>query len=398
MPRHAHPYLTRAHDSGYWYYKVQGGRYRSTGIPVKYNRSGAPANKADADRYALQEYERQRALGDADRMTLREFLAPYYDYDRCPHIQQILTDGGSYTRAWAMSVRNILERLVMKHAIADRRVVDLIGADWEKWKQDQVRDGIGKRTINVALTSVRAAIGNGITQGRIRHDSTSRVRAVKEAKEPTGVFTLEQVRRILVEDPDVWGYDRKVVLEEPIEHFRRRTRQAYVFACLFGTTGERPTAILACNWSDLEGDELTFRTTKTGKARTIPITPRALKLLEELRDDSVRIGPDDPIFCDETGLRKTRWWYAERFAAMMKRTGFSYQDGGGHPIKPYSLKHTFITLLLDSGADEMLVREYVGHSHTGGFSRVLTPSQARYKGRQTERLRELLPVVEKLYC
>jgi integrase len=398
MPRHAYPYRTRPHETGYWYFKVQGSPYRTTGILIKYNARGEPSNKAEADRYALEQYERQKVLGAADRMTLGEFLEPYYDYDRCPHIQQILTDGGSYTRAWAQSVRNILHRLVLKHPISQKRVVDLIGADWERWKQDQVRDGTGKRTINVALTSVRAAIGNGITQGRILHDSTARVRAVKEATVPTGVFTQKQVRRILVDEPELWGYERKVVLEEPAEHFRRRARQAYVFAYLFGTTGERPTAILACNWSDLERDELTFRTTKTGKRRTIPLVPRAVELLEELRDDSIRIGAEDPIFCDDTGLRKTRWWYSERFAAMMKAAKYSYQDAGGHPIKPYSLKHTFITLLLDAGADEMLVREYVGHSHTGGLTRVLTPSQARYKGRQPDRLRALLPVIGQLYC
>lgn len=64
---------------------------------------------------------------------------------------------------------------------------------------------------------------------------------------------------------------------------------------------------------------------------------------------------------------------------------------------PRMSRHAHPYLTRDAGADEMLVREYVGHAHTGGFSRILTPSQARYKGRQPDRLRELLGFISSLY-
>jgi len=81
----------------------------------------------------------------------------------------------------------------------------------------------------------------------------------------------------------------------------------------------------------------------------------------------------------------------------MKRAGFPEKDAEGRKRVPYSLKHSLITHLIDAGADEVLVREFVGHSHGYGTSRILTRVQATYKHRQAERLREILPWVERIY-
>lgn len=82
---------------------------------------------------------------------------------------------------------------------------------------------------------------------------------------------------------------------------------------------------------------------------------------------------------------------------MMKALELPANDSGGRRRTPYSFKDSLITHLMDSGADEVLVREYVGHSHGYGQNRILTPVQSRYKHARVERMRELLPAIGGLF-
>ena len=132
------------------------------------------------------------------------------------------------------------------------------------------------------------------------------------------------------------------------------------------------------------------------KERVIPVARQLREALEELRELSVRIADDDPVFAHEAGQRRTKTWYRKRFAHMMEELEIPAEDPEGNRRRPYSLKHSLITHLIDEGADPVLVREYVGHSHAHGEGRALTAVQSRYKARQTERLRELVPAIENL--
>jgi integrase len=148
-------------------------------------------------------------------------------------------------------------------------------------------------------------------------------------------------------------------------------------------------------WQDIEEDALVFEKTKTQReGRRVPVVPAVREALRNL--DASRT-PDGYIFGYENGARRTRTWYRKRFLVMMKKGGFPALDAEGRKRVPYSFKHSLITHLVDGGADEVLVREYVGHSHGGGRTRVLTRTQAAYKHTQTERLRLLLPEIEGLY-
>jgi integrase len=163
------------------------------------------------------------------------------------------------------------------------------------------------------------------------------------------------------------------------------------------TTGERPKNVLSWDWRDIGEDTVHIRRPKDpSKERTIPIARQLTEALGELRDMALRIADLDPVFCLDDGHRRTSTWYRKRFEHMMEELDLPRNDPEGNPRTFYSLKRSLITHLIDSGADEVLVREYVGHSHGYGETRVLTPVQSRYKSRQTERLRELVPSIEAL--
>ena len=79
--------------------------------------------------------------------------------------------------------------------------------------------------------------------------------------------------------------------------------------------------------------------------------------LQELREDSLRTGPDDFVFADVIGARFGETWWNKRFAAAMKKAGIDVKASN---ITPHSFRHTLNSLLLAAGADPMKVRLALG--------------------------------------
>ncbi|WP_041866071.1 tyrosine-type recombinase/integrase [Sediminispirochaeta smaragdinae] len=273
---------------------------------------------------------------------------------------------------------------------------ELTPGDIEDFKKDLRRSGTGTRTINLTVGAIRTAINEGLHRGDIKNDPTVGVHSIKSDEEERGIFSIEEIRKMFSFPGGLrlWGYDtgyhgspsgEKVLPIIP-----------YTLALLMFATGERPSAILRLNWEDVDSDMITFRVTKAAGARSIPIVTMATKALRELSDSMLHVAPADPVFChDDTGQRLTYAFFPKRFAHMMATLDLPTNDADGRKRTPYSLKSSLITHLIDGGADPILVREYVGHSHGTGEKR-LTKVQSRYKKAQRERLKILLPDIEVL--
>lgn len=326
-------------------------------------------------------------------VTLEQFLAPYFLPGLCPHIGRVLADGGRYSIKWAKDQRKRLERYVLTDPIAQMPVADLRPGHIEDFKQRLRSHNLSYRTMNLVLSALKTALREGYHRGDLDRDPTTGVGQVRGKPKETGIFSLEEMRRIL-QDPSLCAAD---------PHYKGNQKgkspdeAAYLFFFLCAVTGERPSAILELRWRNLQGDVLTFERTKTTEGRSVPLIRRAVELLQHFQEGALRVAPDDYIFSYDDGSRYQQTWYKKRFLTLMKKGGFPETDSEGRRRIPYSLKHSLITHLLDAGVDEILIREYVGHSHGYGFARVLTPAQSRYRHRQLDRLREILPEIEVLY-
>lgn len=399
MPRHAEPYtVIDRPPSPYWYYKLAGwSGYRSTGIVIERNRSGKPTNRREAERFAI---DQARAEAVQSRpVTLREYLAPFYGPD-CPHVARVRADGKRYSDKFRDSQRRRIELHVLPDAIANAKVNDLTPGDWEDWKQRRVKAGTGARTINGTLAAVRTAIREGLHRRdpHLKYDPTAGVGSIRETPEMRGIFTVAETRALL-SSADVWLSDRRVEAASGRRNYipAGMSAEGYrLYALALYSTGERPSAWLQVRWGDINDDVVTFRQTKTAVNRAVPMVPELAQGLAAYREDGVRVADDDFIWCYGNGAPYERGFLRKRFPAAMRHAGLPPTDADGNVRTPYSLKHSLITHLIDAGVDEVLVREYVGHSHSYGTSRVLTPVQARYKRRQAERLREILPAISAL--
>ena len=121
-------------------------------------------------------------------------------------------------------------------------------------------------------------------------------------------------------------------------------------------TGMRVSEVMALRWEWLHCEEaetakiiLPSAQTKNGKARTIPLTGEAFQAIQELRQNQPDKGKIFP------GVSNKSINLGHRFAALCDRIGLPH-------ISSHTLRHTFITRLLEKGANLFAVQEMVGHS------------------------------------
>jgi integrase len=392
-PKKPYSVITRS-GSQCWQYRLEGwSRYKPTPIKVVY-RSGEPRNEAAALAWAAEEWKKleKTSVIETQGPTLRAFLEPFFVPATCPHIARIIDEEGRYSERWAREQRSRLKRYVFTDPIAKKIVSDLRRGDFDDLKRRLKEQGLSPHLINITMGAIKTCFRERMEREEIERDPTAGIRKSKEKTGETGIFSLDEVRRIISEPklftPRVRNYG---ILRGP-----RPEDLAYTFFVLCGLIAERPDAVLSLRWGDVRDDVVTFRETKTAvDGRRVPVVAKVVDALDALRSKSLRTGDRDWIFGAADGVQCVNTWYRKRFRAMMGRAEFPACDADGRRRITYSLKHSFITHLVDMGADEVLVREYVGHSHGHGTTRVLTPVQAIYKHRQAARLRELLPWIEK---
>lgn len=376
--------------SGVWYYKLRGWRsYKSTGIQIRYNQRKQPTNRHEAEIYASREADKLALIRDSGP-TLAMFLEPYYT-EECPHCERMATDGRPLTDRYRKDQRSRIEQLVLTDPISDVPMRQLNPGHIEKWKARMVNAGTGIRTINAALTALSGAFSEALHRGDLAYNPAKSVSSIRQGEtEQFGIFTPEELRRMFVDEPvKAWGYD---IQRKGLNHLPARA-----FGLLVATIGERPSAIMRLEWRHLQGEWLQFPQVKDRRKnrRVVPLTQIAQDALEELREDMVRVGPEDPIFGYDAGGRRGKTWFLKRFNHMMDALELSRQDPYGGRRVPYSLKYTLETELIDRGANPALVRDLMGHSHQRGEpDTILTPVQSRYRRKRADRIKELVPLIE----
>jgi len=399
-------YFRQIGDKNIWYYSISPASgvpvelcedRKSSQIEVELDGLGKPKRSSEQKivRFCLNRIRELKASPRSQYPTLAEFLRPYFTPE-CPHITRLLSDGNRYSDTFRKDQRSRIDRLVLTHRLSEFRMDELSPGDFEDFKKDLRKKGVGTRTINLTVGAVRTAINEGIHRGDIKTDPTVGVGNIRSDEDERGIFSIDEIRNMfsIPEGFQAWGYDDNYHGSPTGEKILPIV--PYTLAILMFATGERPSAILRLNWEDVDGDMITFRVTKAAGARSIPIVTMATKALRELSDSMMHVAPADPVFChDDTGQRLTYAFFPKRFAHMMATLGLPADDADGRKRTPYSLKSSLITHLIDGGADPILVREYVGHSHGTGEKR-LTRVQSRYKKAQRERLKILLPDIEVL--
>jgi len=210
----------------------------------------------------------------------------------------------------------------------------------------QARAGVGKRSQARSLSSLRGLFRFACREGILGSNPATSVRSPKQSSRLPRHLRPGEIEVLL----DAAAGD------EPL-----RRRDLAVLELLYAS-GLRVSELTQLDWNDLELEARTLRVMgKGGKERMVPFGEPAAQALyrwletwDEIRRTSP--GPDEPVFLNYRGGRLG--------VRSVRRIIDRYVDKAAlaSGVHPHTLRHTFATHLLESGADLRTIQELLGHS------------------------------------
>jgi integrase len=236
-------------------------------------------------------------------------------------------------------------------AKANRNLAALTASDVERYR-DHLQDRVAPNTVNTYLKVIRVGLEKAVRQHVFETNPARLVDNVSTGdKLVRRAFTLQELKKLLAVCNDDWKT-----------------------AVLIGLyTGLRLGDVQSLTWTnlDLQRQELTCTTQKTGRVQILPLAKPLLRHIETLPagDD-----PRAPLCPALQG--KTVSWLSNQFFEIMATAGL-VKSRGDHqkkegkagrstrrqmsPISFHALRHTATSLLKNAGVSDAVARDIIGH-------------------------------------
>jgi integrase len=365
MPRKTHlsAYLRETKGGQFWYASwYQNGKriVRPTG--VKRNPKQNDRGKADAIEAGRLLMEKRSNTPAGAETPFVNYAAPFFIWGTCPHVRRLVDEGREVTRRYANQQRGWLEKHVIGNSETNpdpftlKPIGEITRADLVDFRSRLLgKLGEKRNTANKVMAVVKVIFKEALFREEIGRDPTFKLGMLKEYRRERGTFTADELKTLFPgEGLGPW-----------------KDKLDYTCFLIAAETGMRRGEIMVLRWGSIDfetarvhvkeawkgGQEI--GTPKWGRKREFSLPAFCAIKLAELREDSLRTGPDDFIFGDLTSERFSEMWWNRRFSAAMKRAGIDTKARG---ISPHSFRHTLNSLLLAAGADPMKVRLALGWS------------------------------------
>ncbi|NNL07964.1 MAG: tyrosine-type recombinase/integrase [Croceitalea sp.] len=217
--------------------------------------------------------------------------------------------------------------------------------DIRTWIIHLVDQGIGNRTVNRKISSLRAYFKFLLKTGQITIDPLAKHRALKTEKKleiPFSEIEMEKVMEQITYTKDFEGTRDKLLIE------------------LLYATGIRRAELINIKLNDLNATKTILKVLgKRNKERLIPLLPSLYPVIEDYLEHryKLKILENEPhLFLTKTGQKL--------YETLVYRVINKYFSMVSPKVKrsPHILRHTFATHLLNQGADLNAVKELLGHS------------------------------------
>ena len=254
-------------------------------------------------------------------------------------------------------------------------------------RKPRTRKTVTQSTLAKHLRQLGSCLGAAVSEGYASENPVSRLHATRRPKVTSSApayFTDAELLRLwpALADRPVYAYLCKIAL----------------------ATGMRSGELAALRWSDvslLTNEVRVSRTyaagagemaTKSGKARTIDLSPQAAALFEEWFTAS---GGNGLVFEKETGGYFDPGYVIRRVLyPAMKRAGIPRAGEHGRNRTFHCFRHTFARITLENGAEITWVKEQLGHQSIN----LTVDTYGRWgrtaQKKQAERLAGAFPVYE----
>jgi integrase len=340
----------------YWYYKLAGQKtYHSTGKVWQNHAEAWVISKlklnAEPSFYVEDELS-------PDDIPLREYIEPFFDWDRCPHGTRLREEGKSFSERYAENQRRRKERYICDDEIVDLKMRDIKRSHILAFRRRLIDNGTGGRTINLTIGILKIVFHEALFREDIDRDPTLGIGNIKYDEEETGIFTRQEIIDLFTERPGVW-----------------RDLQGYTAFLLAAHCGLRRSEVLALIWGqlDLADGAILVNRAMTGnglpkwdKTRSTLMTAKCVQALKELRAESEWVLPHQYVFSRKNGQPRGFTWWKKRFETAMVRAGHMRKENGkiSNPrrLEPHSFRHTLNTLLRAEDVDPAKLRATFGWS------------------------------------
>ena len=287
-------------------------------------------------------------LGGGDAvMTAKDFLTMWFERKRPALAEESISSYKQKVDAFATFLAGVAPADLPADGITPEMVANF---------RDKLAAEISPSTVNLYLTVLRKAFGDGQAWGHVTRNVAKMVDPVKESSNPgtRRPFTLAEIKIVLSACDAEW---RSMVL--------------------FGIyTGQRLGDLASLTWEalDLERGEIRLSTHKTGRRMQIAIAPPLRKHIMGLS------APDDPKAPVHPRLYATMQQsgsgtLSRQFGELLQGVGLSISKNHkkkdkadannrrreNNALSFHALRHTAATWLRDAGATEAVAREIVGH-------------------------------------
>ncbi len=203
------------------------------------------------------------------------------------------------------------------------------------------RDGLGSRSLQRCLASIRSFYRYLIDHGQAQSNPAKNIKAPKQAQSLPETLDIDQITAIMETAPASVLEIRDVAMFE-----------------LFYSSGLRLSELAMLDVDDIDGNDrqLRVRRGKGGKARLLPVGAKAIQALE--RWLSVRFVTEEPaVFISQRGQRLSQRSIQLRLDRWCRKIGIDPH------VHPHMLRHSFASHLLESSQDIRAVQELLGHKN-----------------------------------
>ncbi|WP_201353727.1 tyrosine-type recombinase/integrase [Hydrogenimonas urashimensis] len=232
-----------------------------------------------------------------------------------------------------------LERL--NEVFGDMLVEHIKASDILRW-QNRMLQRVTPKTVKNYRSVLASIFKMAYADGIIDRNPLDFVEVPRQPKREIETYTIEEVRKIIR------------ACEEPFRNFVQ----------LMFFTGMRPGEMIALRWSDISFETETIivqrrrregvvDVTKSKKKRVIDMLPQAKEALMRQRRHT---GLAKDVFLTQHGVPYQESETLRRqFKTAVKRAGVK-------ELRMYDMRHTFITIMAQSGMPESWIIQQVGHS------------------------------------
>ncbi len=230
-----------------------------------------------------------------------------------------------------------------KNQESERILVSVLATSGElltrKFITRLVRDGKSKRTVARNLSSVKSFLNYLVKVGKLDFNPAETVAAPKTEKPIPRFLTVDDMFALLD------SISAGTLLE---------SRNRAIFETFY-STGMRVSEIESLDTDDIDFTrKMVMVTGKGSKQRVVPVGNRAAEAILAYRR---RLSKDlAPLFVNKNGTRLSARSIRRILNKIVAECGLNI------PVSPHTLRHSFATHMLDSGADLRGIQEILGHS------------------------------------